>query len=87
MMFGKVRLWFKRKSLRRISRSASSKLHETAVVLYTIRKHKPETTDRINRFLDDVLYPAIQDVRNIEDDLCRTLKTTEEQRSTLTLVK
>ncbi len=86
-MFGGVRIWFQRRLLRRLSKSASSKIHEAATVLYTIREHTPEVADSINMVLDDMLYPSIHEIDLIEEALCRTSKKTGEQKSTLTLVK
>lgn len=86
-MFGRVILWFKRRSLRKVSASAAESLHEVATVLYVIRKHKPEIADRINIFLDEVVYPTIDEINRIGDDLCPTSKKNGEQKSTLTLVR
>lgn len=86
-LWSKVHLWLHRRSLHRLSGAATGKLHEVAMLLCTIREHRPDAADRINMLLDEVIYPTIHDIYKIEEDLCPTSKKTDEQKSTLTLVK
>ena len=64
-LLGKIALWY----LRGCVKNSKQDLHNAANDLYKYRSLKPELEDKINRVLDEEIYPAITALDELYDDM------------------
>lgn len=63
----RIELWLRKRARNALSRSAQRTLHSVATDLCRLRAYaSPEEEEDINRLLDEVIYPAILEVKTLE---------------------
>lgn len=63
----RIELWLRKRARNSLSKSAQRTLHSVARDLCRLRKYAtPEEDADIDRLLDEVIYPAIQEVKTLE---------------------
>lgn len=61
--------WLKRRYRKAITAMAIRELHSSATHLYKVREAIPESEEAVNRALDELIYPAINELRSLQEEL------------------